>query len=43
MSNKIITSTFLEYYSPAQELSVDESMIKYKGHEVARYACLESL
>ena len=38
VSNKIKTildtfsRTFLEYYSPAQELSVDESMIEYKGH-----------
>ena len=38
VSNKIkpvldtLSRTFLECYSPAQELSVDESMIKYKGH-----------
>ena len=38
VSNKIKTDldtlsrTFLECYSPAQELSVDESMIKYKGY-----------
>ena len=24
--------TFLSNYSPSQELSVDEAMIKYKGH-----------
>ena len=38
VSNKIktvlntLSRTFLECYSPAQELSVDESMIKYNGH-----------
>ena len=38
VSNKLkpvldtLSRTFLECYSPAQELSVDESMIRYKGH-----------
>ena len=38
MSNKIkpvldtLSRTFLECYSPTQELFVDESKIKYKGH-----------
>ena len=38
LSNKIkpvidtLSRTFLQYYSPGQELSVDEAMVKYKGH-----------
>ena len=38
LSNKIkpvidtLSHTFLQYYSPGQELSVDEAMVKYKGH-----------
>ena len=27
-----LSRTFLQYYSPGQELSVDEAMVKYKGH-----------
>ena len=26
-----LSTTFLEHYSPGQELSVDEGMVKYKG------------
>ena len=28
----VLSDTFLKQYSPGQELSVDESMVKYKGH-----------
>ena len=28
----VLGDTFLKQYSPGQELSVDESMVKYKGH-----------
>ena len=28
----VLSRTFLSNYSPSQELSVDEAMIKYKGH-----------
>ena len=28
----VFSRTFLSNYSPSQELSVDEAMIKYKGH-----------
>ena len=28
----VLSQTFLKHYNPGQELSVDESMIKYKGH-----------
>ena len=28
----VLSQTFLKHYSPGQELSVDEAMVKYKGH-----------
>ena len=28
----VLSDTFLKQYSPGQELSVDKSMVKYKGH-----------
>ena len=31
-----LSETFLKYYSPGQELSVDETMVKYKGRYKVR-------
>ena len=28
----VLNRTFLKHYGPGQELAIDESMVKYKGH-----------
>ena len=38
----VLGDTFLKQYSPGQELSVDESMVKYKGHCRGKCACQRS-